>query len=214
MTSAVASALLAALIGAVGIAVSAKRLRRAPAKPPPAAQPSPYSPPAAQPSPYSPPAGPYGPPAGPWQQQPAGPRSPARRARSTGSRVPIAIAVAIVVVVIGAGVAFLVALTESGSDDLNPRQSALPTQTVEPTHTGPDTTSEPTSGPTEPTSAPGPTITVTVTAPGPLIGQQQGGGGGSDNATWIAALGAILAGLGTVASGVAAFVRPRRGEAD
>ncbi|GAA2113454.1 hypothetical protein [Actinomadura alba] len=60
------------------------------------------------------------------------------------------------------------------------------------------------------TSAPPATATVTVYVTQPNTPTVSATGGGGNGAAWLAALGAIIAGLGTVASGAAAMATVRR----
>lgn len=55
-----------------------------------------------------------------------------------------------------------------------------------------------------------PTVTVTVTATPSNDGQAAKGGGGADYTALIAAIGAMIAGLGTAASGAAALIALKR----
>jgi hypothetical protein len=201
MQMATVTALLAAIIGALGVTLAGLQLRQNRRSEPFTAKPDEPAP--ARRAEYEPTW--PGPPAAPFPVPPQAKRTGAA-ARGPGCAGFAVVAVFTLIVLSGA----VVTLLSSGSGKNGSPHEVRTTPSPEsPTDSAP--ASPPGSSPTS-TSAPIPIVTVTVTALptiAPMSGSQ---GGGLDGTALLAAIGAVIAGLGTAASGAASIIAMRRKE--
>ncbi|GAB3958279.1 hypothetical protein GCM10029978_002880 [Actinoallomurus acanthiterrae] len=209
MQTATVTALLAAIIGALGVTLAGLQLRQNRRSEPFTTKPGEPAP--ARPVEYEPTW--PGPPAAPFPVPPQARRTGPAARRSCCAGLA---AGAVLVLIVLSGVVLM--LLSSGSDN----NSSPPGPGITPTLESPTdsaSASPPDSFPTATTapspgsaSPPVPTITVTVTAVptiAPMSGSQ---GDGPDGTALLAAVGAVIAGLGTAASGAASIIAMRRKE--
>ncbi|GAA4632848.1 hypothetical protein GCM10023196_068010 [Actinoallomurus vinaceus] len=201
MQTATMTALLAAIIGALGVTLAGLQLRQNRRSEPFAGEPDEPAP--ARRVEYEPTW--PGPPAAPF------PAPPQAKTTSSAARRPGCVgfaAGAVLALIVLSGAVVMVLSSGSGNNGSPPGPGT--TQSVEsPTVSSPTSTTAPSPSST---SDPVPTVTVTVTAL-PTIGPLSGGqGGGPDGTALLAAIGAVIAGLGTAASGAASVISMRRKE--
>jgi hypothetical protein len=194
MQTATVTALLTAIIGALGVTLAGLQLRQNRRSEPFTAKPDEPAP--ARRVEYEP----------TWPGPPAA-SFPAPRAKAAPrpSCVGFAAGAVLALIVLSGAV---VMLLSSGSDNKGSPPGPGTTPSLEsPTGSSPTSTTAPSPSVTSP---PVPTVTVTVTALstiGPMSGGQSGG---LDGTALLAAIGAVIAGLGTAASGAASIIAMRR----